>query len=187
MTEQYNVVAISGSLRRDSHNTAALRVARDNAPAQTVFSFAELSDIPLYNQDARDAQVPEAVASLTDQIRAADALFFAVPEYNHSVSGVLKNAIDWVSREKPQPFAGKPAAMLSASMSVLGGARAQDDLRKIMTPLDARFVNAPEIAIASAHERFDTNGQLTDAKSLELIGQLSAALADWTAQLRASR
>ena len=104
MTNTLKVLCISGSLRKNSYNTAALRVARDSAPGNMHIEFADLSQIPLYDQDQRDDAVPAAVRQLVEQVRAADALLFATPEYNYSMSGVLKNAIDWVSREQPQPI-----------------------------------------------------------------------------------
>mgnify|MGYP002735284016 CR=1 FL=1 len=185
MANTLNVLGISGSLRQDSYNTAALRAARDNAPSDMRIEFADLSQIPLYHQDQRDENVPAAVRKLVEQVRAADALLFATPEYNYSMSGVLKNAIDWVSREQPQPFAGKPAAIMSASISLLGGVRAQYDLRRAMVFLDMHCVNKPEVMIASAHERFDAEGRLTDETTGEFIGKLVAALGDWTRQLQA--
>lgn len=185
MTNAINVLAISGSLRNDSYNTAALRVAKDNAPEGMSIEFADLSEIPLYDQDHRDQKVPDAVNKLAQQVKDADAILFSTPEYNYSMSGVLKNAIDWVSREQPQPFAGKPAAIMSASMSLLGGVRAQYDLRRTMVFLDMHCINKPEVMIASAHERFDADGQLTDDTTREFIGKLVSALGDWTQQLKA--
>ncbi|MBF7054984.1 NAD(P)H-dependent oxidoreductase [Halomonas sp. KAO] len=185
MTDTLKVLAISGSLRKDSYNTAALHAARDAAPADISIEFADLSRIPLYDQDQRDENVPAAVTRLVEQVKEADALLFATPEYNYSMSGVLKNAIDWVSREQPQPFAGKPAAIMSASMSLLGGVRAQYDLRRSMVFLDMHCVNKPEVMIASAHERFDAEGRLTDETTREFIAKLVTALGDWTRQLQA--
>lgn len=185
MTNTLKVLGISGSLRRNSYNTAALRAAREDAPSDMHIEFADLSQLPLYDQDQRDENVPAAVAKLTEQVKSADALLFATPEYNYSMSGVLKNAIDWVSREQPQPFAGKPAAIMSTSMSLLGGVRAQYDLRRAMVFLDMHCLNKPEVMIASAHERFDTEGRLTDDATREFIAKLVAALGDWTRQLQA--
>ncbi|MBQ0746604.1 MAG: NAD(P)H-dependent oxidoreductase [Marinobacter sp.] len=185
MTNTLKVLCIPGSLRKNSYNTAALRVARDSAPGNMHIEFADLSQIPLYDQDQRDDAVPAAVRQLVEQVRAADALLFATPEYNYSMSGVLKNAIDWVSREQPQPFAGKPAAIMSASMSLLGGVRAQYDLRRAMVFLDMHCLNKPEVMIASAHERFDAEGRLTDETTGEFIAKLVVALGDWTRKLQA--
>ncbi|WP_417618627.1 NADPH-dependent FMN reductase [Oceanisphaera sp.] len=185
MTNTLKVLAISGSLRQDSYNTAALRAARDSAPSDMHIEFADLSHIPLYDQDQRDQLVPAAVTKLSEQIQAADALLFATPEYNYSMSGVLKNAIDWVSREQPHPFAGKPAAIMSASMSLLGGVRAQYDLRRACVFLDVHCLNKPEVMISSAHERFDAEGRLTDEKTGEFIAKLVSSLGEWTRKLQA--
>nr|WP_298412269.1 NAD(P)H-dependent oxidoreductase [uncultured Halomonas sp.] len=185
MANTLKVLGISGSLRKGSYNTAALRAAQDNAPDDMSFEFADLSQIPLYDHDQREKNVPAAVTQLVEQVKAADALLFATPEYNYSMPGVLKNAIDWVSREQPQPFAGKPAAIMSASTSILGGPRAQYDLRRSMVFLDMHCVNKPEVMIASAHERFDAEGRLTDEATREFITKLVTALSDWTRKLQA--
>lgn len=185
MTKKLKVLGISGSLRQDSYNTAALRVAMDSAPDNMLIELADISQIPLYHHDKREEQIPEAVTTLVNQVREADALLFATPEYNYSMSGVLKNAIDWVSREQPQPFAGKPAAIMSASISLLGGVRAQYDLRRSMVFLDMHCLNKPEVMIATAHQRFDDEGRLTDQVTCEFIGKLVVALGDWTRRLQA--
>jgi len=181
------ILGISGSLRRDSLNSAALRAAQDLAPNDMDIVLADLSQIPLYDQDLFDQKIPVAVEHLSRQIAEADGLLFATPEYNYSVSGVLKNAIDWVSRQKPQPFAGKPAAVMSASMSLFGGARAQYDLRRILISMDVHFLNKPEVMIAQAHERFDRDGQLTHESTRDFVGQLLMALNDWTGRIQAGQ
>ena len=182
------VLGISGSLRKHSFNTAALHTAAElaatKADIRAEFSFADLARIPLYDQDLRDKQVPDAVTTLSQQIREADAILFSTPEYNYSVSGVLKNAIDWLSRLDPQPFADKPVAVMSASMSMFGGARAQYDLRRILIYLNGHFVNKPEVMIAQAHTKFDDAGKLTDDDTREHIGKLVSALCEWTLRLQ---
>lgn len=185
MAARTSILGISGSLRQASFNTAALRAAQELAPDGVTIEIASLADIPLYDQDLRDKSVPVAVEKLCRQVMEADALLFASPEYNYSVSGVLKNAIDWLSRLKPQPFAGKPAAVFGASMGLIGTARAQYDLRKIMISLDVHFLNKPEVMIAQAHERFDADGKLTDEPTREHLRKLVLALADWTNRLKA--
>ena len=177
------ILAISGSLRKSSFNRAALNVAEELAGESASFTFADLSGIPLYDQDLRDKLVPDAVQGLSEQVLAADAILFSTPEYNYSVSGVLKNAIDWLSRLDPQPFADKPVAVMSASMSAFGGARAQYDLRRILIYLDAHFVNKPEVMIAFAHKKFDGDGNLTDEDTRTFIGKLVTALEDWAQRL----
>ncbi|WP_295797126.1 NAD(P)H-dependent oxidoreductase [uncultured Microbulbifer sp.] len=178
------ILGISGSLRKDSFNSAALRTAAELAGDTADFTFGDLSQIPLYDQDLKDREIPAPVATLSQQILAADAILFATPEYNYSVSGVLKNAIDWLSRLDPQPFADKPVAVMSASMSLFGGARAQYDLRRILIYLDAHFVNKPEVMIASAHTKFDGDGRLGDEDTRAHIGNLVTSLERWARRLQ---
>lgn len=171
------ILALSGSLRRASYNTAALRAAQELAPAAGLhIEIADLSTLPLYDGDVQDRGFPEVVQALGERIRQADALLFACPEYNYSISGVLKNALDWVSRLKPQPCEGKPAAIIGASQGALGTSRAQYDLRKIGVALDLRFLNRPEVMIAKAQDRFDAEGKLTDTATRELLSKLLVAL-----------
>lgn len=177
------VLAISGSLRKDSLNTKALRAAAALAPDGVEVEIADLSDIPLYDQDLRDKSVPAAVETLHRQIQAADALLISSPEYNFSVSGVLKNAIDWMSRLDPMPFAGKPGAVMGASMGKLGTARAQYDLRKILNALDMHLINKPEVMLSAAHTLFDEAGTLTDGDTRKFLARMMQALADWTRRL----
>ncbi|UUO23605.1 NAD(P)H-dependent oxidoreductase [Colwellia sp. M166] len=180
MTKVTKIVAISGSLRKASYNTAAIKAAMTFAPENCEIELLEISKIPLYDQELADSGTPEAVLTLAKKIHAADAIIFATPEYNYSISGVLKNTIDWLSRQQPQPFEGKPAAIITASMSFLGGARAHYHLRQIMIYLDVHFINKPEVMIASAHEKFDNNGQLTDNMTGEFLQQLVSALVTWS-------
>ena len=179
-----NIIGISGSLRAGSYNTAALRAAMALAPAGMRFETAELAEIPLYNDDVRLQGWPAPVARLREQVRAADALLFVTPEYNYSMPGVLKNAIDWVSRPPEQPFAGKPAAVMGASPGRFGTARAQYHLRQSMVFLDVRLLNRPEVMIGGCDKLFDADGRLTDETTADYIRKLLQALQDWTLQLR---
>jgi chromate reductase len=172
-----SVLGISGSLRKASYNTAALNAARELAPAGMTITQADISDLPLYNEDIREQSgFPAAAERLRKQIRDADALLFVTPEYNYSVPGVLKNAIDWASRPPEQPFAGKPAAIMGASPGALGTARAQYHLRQMGVFLDLRFLNKPEVMIAGAAERFDGSGHLIHQPTRDFIGKLLQAL-----------
>ncbi|WP_346840068.1 NAD(P)H-dependent oxidoreductase [Microbulbifer sp. SAOS-129_SWC] len=184
MSNKIRIVGISGSLRGESYNTAALRAAAELAPPNVELQIADLADIPLYNQELRDRELPAAVTQLSDAIAAADAVLFATPEYNYSIPGVLKNAIDWVSRQSPQPLAGKPAAVMSASMGMLGGVRAHYDLRKILVYLDVHFINKPEVMIAQAQQKFDASGALVDEMTRDFVRQQIAALCDWAERLQ---
>ena len=180
------VLGISGSLRRRSYNTAALRAARELAPQGVTVMIADLSAIPPYNDDVREREgYPAAVEHLRNQVRAADAVLFATPEYNYSIPGVLKNAIDWVSRPPDQPFAGKAAAIIGASPGPTGTARAQYHLRQIGVYLDLHFLNKPEVMIANAGERFDQEGLLKDEKTAELLRKLLENLHRWSLKLMA--
>ena len=178
--------AISGSLRGGSYNTAALRAAAELAPQGVTIVEEGLADIPIYNEDVKAAGFPAAVIRLQQAIASADAVLIATPEYNYSVSGVLKNAIDWVSRTDPQLFANKPVAIMGASPGALGTARAQYDLRKIFVYLDAHLLNKPEVMISTAQTRFDADGKLSDEATRKIVASLMTALRDWTHRLQAS-
>lgn len=178
------VLGISGSLRKASYNTAALRAARELAPAGMLIEQAEIGGIPLYDEDLRAAGLPAAVERLRAQIRAADAVLLVTPEYNYSIPGVLKNAIDWASRQPDQPFDGKPVAIMGATGGLLGTARAQYHLRQMLVFLNAFPVNKPEVFIGQAASKFDAEGRLTDETTRGFIRQLLEALEQWTARLQ---
>jgi chromate reductase, NAD(P)H dehydrogenase (quinone) len=174
------VLGICGSLRRDSYNMAALRTAIELKPPGMTIEIADISTIPLYNEDVRTQGYPPPVEILRRQIREADALLFVTPEYNYSMSGVLKNAIDWASRPPDQPFAGKPVAIIGASPGMGGTARAQYDLRRSCVFLDMHPLNRPEVLIAQAHTKFDPAGRFTDEAGRGFIRDLLLALEEWT-------
>ena len=180
------ILAISGSLRKASYNTLALRAAAELAPEGVeVTLFEGMREIPLYDDDIRAGSgFPAPVAAFRAAIKAADALLIASPEYNFSVSGVLKNAIDWASRAPDQSFDGKPVAVMGAATGLYGTARSQYDLRKILAGLNAHLLNKPEVLIAGAAAKFDAEGRLTDETARGLIAQQVAALRDWTLRLR---
>ncbi len=184
MSSKIHIVAFSGSLRASSYNTASIEAASLVLPENCSLEILDISNLPLYNQEQDGANAPQEVISLAQKVVNADAILFATPEYNYSIPGVLKNAIDWLSRQQPQPFAGKPAAVMSASMSILGGARAQYHLRQIMIYLDVHFVNKPEVMIAGAHEKFSENGELTDELTRDFIQQLIESLVSWSIKLK---
>src|SRR5438270_12020194 len=174
-----SVLGICGSLRKGSFNMAALRTAIALKPANMNVTVADISQIPLYNEDVRQQGFPASVETLRRQIKEADALLFACPEYNYSMSGVLKNAIDWASRPPDQPFAGKPCAIMGAAAGMAGGARAQGDLRRSCVFLDMHPLNKPEVLIGQAQTKFDENGKLLDEVARNLIRDLMANLANW--------
>jgi chromate reductase len=173
-----HVFAIAGSLRRASFNKALLRAAVELAPEGMTFDvYEDLASIPPYDDDVRAQGLPAAVVDLIARIAKADAILFVTPEYNYSVPGVLKNAIDWASRGKPQPFAGKACAIMGTNPAALGAVRAQYHLRQICVYLDMHPVNKPEVFVTFATEKFDAEGRLTDAPTRELVGTLMSALA----------
>jgi chromate reductase len=179
------VLGICGSLRKGSFNRMALRVAQELAPAGMKVDVADISAFPLYNEDVRAQGFPPPVQTFRDQIAAADALLFVTPEYNYSMAGVLKNAIDWASRPPNQPFDGKPVAIMGASAGALGTGRAQYHLRQTCVFLNMFPVNKPEVMIAQAQNRFDAEGRLTDETTKGLIKQLMESLQAWTLRLKA--
>lgn len=179
-------LGFAGSLRERSYNRAALRVAAEVAPSGVEVETFDLAAIPIYSDDVRSRGYPPAVAEFRERIARADALLIVTPEYNYSVSGVLKNAVDWASRPPDQPFNGKPVAIMGASMSLLGTARAQYHLRQMFVYLNAHLLNQPEVMIAQAHQKFDEQGKLKDDDTRERIRALVQALLDWTVKLRAA-
>src|SRR5579864_4186539 len=178
-----SVLGICGSLRKASYNSAALRTAVALKPAGMSVTVADISQIPPYNEDVRAQGFPAPVETLRRQIAAADALLFACPEYNYSMSGVLKNAIDWASRPPDQPFAGKPCAILGAAAGMAGSARAQMHLRQSCVFLDMHPLNKPEVLIFQAQNKFDVDGKLTDDVAKNLIRDVMVNLAAWARQL----
>lgn len=172
------ILGIAGSLRKGSFNKSALKAAQGLVPAGATLDILELPDLPGFNQD-NEKSPPAAVVDMKAKIRAADAILLVTPEYNYSIPGVLKNAIDWCARPYgDSAWKGKPAAIMGASAGVLGTARAQYDLRKVMVFLDMPAVNQPEVMIASAATKFDQAGNLTDETAKKLIGQLLANLCE---------
>ncbi|ART83306.1 NADPH-dependent FMN reductase [Oceanisphaera profunda] len=177
------IIAFSGSLRAASFNTFAIKAAQQLAPAGCEIELINYADLPLYNQDEADVETPALLLAIAEKVRAADGILFATPEYNYSLPGALKNLIDWLSRQAPQPLAGKPTAIISASMGMLGGARVQYHLRQILVCLDVHVLNKPEIMIGQAHEKFDAQGQLLDETTNTLIATQMQALCAFSQQL----
>lgn len=179
----FSVLGISGSLRAASFNTGLLRAAAELASDGTYVEIADISAIPLYNDDVYQQGFPPAVETLRGQVAAADAVILATPEYNYSIAGPMKNAIDWVSRPPvPQPFNEKPVAIMGASGGRLGTARAQYHLRQVLVFLNAFVLNKPEVMVSSASAAF-TNGNLTDEFARDLIRQQLEALRALAARL----
>lgn len=178
------ILGIAGSLRKGSFNAAALRAARELAPAGMTIEIFDIAGIPLYNEDVKAQGFPPLVADLRAKIKAADGLLLATPEYNYSVSGVLKNTIDWASRPPEQPFDGKPVALMGASGGALGTARAQYHLRQMFIFLNAHILNRPEVFIGGAASKFDAEGKLTDQPTRDFIASMLVAFDTWIKKLK---
>ncbi len=183
MSKPVRILGIAGSLRVESYNRAALRAATQLGPEGATIDVFELDDIPGFNQD-EEQNPPAKVVELKRRIREADAILIVTPEYNYSVPGVLKNAIDWASRPYgDSAWNGKPAAIMGASIGTIGTARAQYHLRQMMVFLNMFPINQPEVMIGNAQERFDAQGNLTDDATKEFIRQLLQSLLEWTRRI----
>ena len=185
MTVPIKVLGIPGSLRAGSFNRMALRAAGELAPEGMVFETCEIREIPMYDGDVEAAEgLPDSVKEFRAKIHAADALVITTPEYNASISGVLKNAIDWASRPPQQPFDGKPIAILGTSPGALGTVRAQAHLRQILANLNGLVLVQPNVMIGAAGQRFDSTGALTDEATREFVRGLMAALLVFTCKMK---
>ncbi|MEM2790109.1 MAG: NAD(P)H-dependent oxidoreductase [Candidatus Bathyarchaeia archaeon] len=180
------ILGFAGSLRKSSYNKMLLRTALELLPKNAKLEILDLEGIPLFNQDL-EYDMPEAVKRFKNKIKGADALLIATPEYNSSIPGVLKNALDWASRPYgDNSLDGKPVAIMSASIGMLGGARAQTHLRQILTSLNAYVVNRPEVIVNFANEKFDADGNLRDERAKAYIRQLLENLARLAEMLKAN-
>jgi chromate reductase len=178
------ILGISGSLRKGSLNTAALRACGEMLPAGMSMTIARIDDIPLFNQDVFDAGLPESVKRFRAEVAAADGLLIASPEYNFSLSAALKNAIDWASRPPNQVFQDKPIAVFSASQGPLGGARVQYDLRRILGQLWGHVLPRPEVFIGVAPSKFDAQGKLTDEATRKFLSDLLVGFKAWIERMQ---
>jgi chromate reductase len=175
MPEPIRVLGFAGSLRKGSYNKVLLRVAAELMPKGVVLETFDLEGIPLFNEDL-EAQPPAKVKEFKRRIRAADAVLIATPEYNYSIPGVLKNAIDWASRPYPEnAFDNKPVAVMGASTGMLGTARAQYHLRQCFVFLNVHTVNKPEVMVSFALEKI-VDGKLKDEKTRKYIAELIRSL-----------
>src|SRR5580704_4213194 len=183
MSSHVRILGIAGSLRRGSYNQAALRAARLLVPENSEIDLFELDGIPMFNEDD-EKRPPLSVVELKKRIRSADAVLIVTPEYNYSIPGVLKNAIDWAARPRGNSaWSRKPAAIMGASLGAIGTARAQQHLRQIFAALNLFLLNTPEVVIADAAHRFDESGNLIHEPTKQLIQELLKSLVDWTRRL----
>lgn len=179
------VLGVAGSLRQGSLNRALLRAAIKLAPAGLTIDAFDLNDVPLYNGDVEAAGDPPGVTAFKAAIRAADAVLFVTPEYNHGVPGVMKNAVDWASRPpRDAALNGKPVGIIGASPGQVGTARGQSQLRQAFEFTNSYCMPQPEILVFRATEKFDANGELTDAKTAEFLGKYLEALRVWTLRFK---
>lgn len=178
MPDQVKLVGFTGSLRQNSFNKAALRAAQELLPEGAVLEIIDLAEIPFFNEDVEARGLPASVAEFKKALAAADAVLISTPEYNFSIPPVLKNALDWASRGENPPLYGKPLAIMSASPSMLGGARVQYHLRQVCVSLNLIPINKPEVFIANAGAKFDEAGTLTDERTRKSIEGLLKALVE---------
>jgi chromate reductase len=184
MDRPVNVLGFAGSLRQGSYNRALLLAAGELVPDGARLETFELDNIPIFNQEFEKTP-PDIVQEFKHKIKAADAILIVTPEYNFSVPGVLKNAIDWASRPfGDNAFEGKPVALMSASTGRLGGARAQYHLRQSFVFLNMHPINRPEVFVTFAPQKFDAQGKLIDEDARRLIKELFDNLIAWTKKLR---
>ena len=179
MNQRISILAFGGSLRQGSYNKSLLRAATEMVPADATIEVFDIAGIPLFNQDL-EKDPPEVVKKFKAKIKAADAVLIVTPEYNYSIPGFLKNAIDSASRPHgDNAFDGKPVAFMGASIGMIGTARAQYHLRQSCVWLNMYPMNSPEVMVPFAQDKFDANGKLTDAQTRDKVRELLVALAAW--------
>ncbi len=184
MMTKISILGFAGSLRKGSYNKSLLRAALEMVPADAELEIFDLEGLPPFNQDLEN-QPPEKVKEFKAKIRAADAILIATPEYNYSIPGLLKNAIDNASRPYgDNAFDGKSVAIMGASIGMLGTARAQYHLRQSLVFLNMYPLNQPEVMVPFAQEKIDQNGRVTDPKTREKIKELLETLVIWTRKLK---
>jgi chromate reductase len=185
MAELVKVLGISGSLRKGSYNSALLRAASELVPPGMSLEISDdVRRLPLYDDDLRVAGWPQEVAAFRAKLAAVDAVLMVTPEYNYSIPGVLKNAIDWASRPPEQPFNEKPLAIMGATPGTYGTARVQYHLRQVAVFLNMHVLNKPEVLVAKAADKFDADGKLTDEATRKVVADQLVALRDFTIRWR---
>ena len=186
MAEQLKIVAICGSLRKGSYNAALVRALPGLAPPELkIVEAPSYAGFPLYNDDVRAASgAPADVETFAAANRAADGVVIVSPEFNWSIPGPLKNAIDWVSKLKDVPFKDKPVALQSASTGQVGGARMQYHLRMALQSIDAQLFGRPEVFVNFAAKKFDDKGELTDDAVKDIVKLQLAAFAKFVARVK---
>jgi chromate reductase len=184
MDKKIHILGFAGSLRKQSYNRSLLSAATEMVPDDATLEVFDLEGIPPFNQDL-ELQPPDKVKEFKAKIRAADGILIVTPEYNYSIPGVLKNAIDWASRPYgDNAFDGKPVAVMGASVGMLGTARAQYDLRRSFVFLNMYPMNQPEVMVPFAQDKVDGYGRMTDEKTRKKIRELLQSLVVWTKRMK---
>lgn len=174
------IVAFAGSLREESFNKSLLRAAKELSPNEMNIELFDLEGIPLFNSDLEAKGDPKRVTEFKQAIRNADGILVASPEYNHGMTGVTKNAIDWASRpSKDMPISGKPAGILGASPGITGTVRSQDQLRQSLKSVNVYCMPKPEMLVFKAHDKFNEAGELTDETTRKYLEKYLTAFQDW--------
>lgn len=182
-----NILGISGSLRKGAFSTRLLEIAREYLPADVTMTIVGCGDIPHYNQDLDGESKPEPVQRFRAAIQQSDGLVFSGPEYNHSIPGVLKNAMDWASRPKDRsPLAGKPTAIISSSISFVGGTRMQAHMHQVLISTLTPIYPAAEMLVGTANQKFDAAGRLTDADTQRRLRQYIEGFVQWILKVKRS-
>ena len=183
MEDKLHIVALLGSLRQDSFNKMVLNKAIEVCPQDATIEKLDISILPIYNGDDEN-NLPSVVVDFKSKIKSADAILIVTPEYNYSIPGGLKNALDWGSRPyTDNSFEGKPVSIMSASPGMLGGSRAQYQLRQCFVFLNMFPINRPEVIINNVQDKV-TAGQLTDQHSIDKITEQLTALISWTKKIK---
>lgn len=185
MRPPLDIVGLCGSLRANSFNAMALRLAASSLPDGAALEVLEWRSVPAFDADMLAQDLPPSVKALRERIRRADGLVIATPKYNFSIPGTLKNLLDWLSRGEDQPFAGKPVALLSAATGPLGGARVQYDLRRVLLFVNAMVLAKPEVFIGMAQTKFQADGDCTDAPTREFVSAQMRAFVRWVPHVNA--
>lgn len=184
MENKLKIIGIAGSLRKNSFNKMLLNelfsVAGENWNSQV----SDIADIPLYNADVEAIGIPESVTLLGEKISNADGLIIVTPEYNYSIPGVLKNAIDWLSRLKTAPLKNKPVGILGASMSLTGTVRSQSHLRLVAVMTEMLIMNKPDVYVAQAQNKFTEDGKLNDEKTISVLKKFSDNFTNWVIKIK---
>jgi len=169
MSEALHLVAISGSLRAGSYNTALLRNVLEMTPSSLNVTIHSIGDVPLFNEDVEAQGTPAAVAALYRAIRASDGVIIATPEYNHGIPGVLKNTLDWLSRGQPHGFHGVPSALIGGSNGMIGTTRSQAAMRQTLAALNSPCLPQPQVLVSLVQKKIDASGRLTDEPTRAFI------------------